>query len=186
MIQRGQFSIESIEKYCSRYQVKQNLEKADLIPVKQLVKLLNHVNLLSPIIHKEADGERVTYFMPAVLDCATPDELTTAPPPDTNNPEPLLITFSCGYVPTGTFCGLITRLVSLGPNGILGLTWELVEEGVKRNCISFHVDYANKVTLLCHDRCYELRVERNTSDISLHDLCSHILSVILYILKSLV
>ena len=185
MIQRGQFSIESIEKYCSRYQVKQKLEKADLIPIKQLVKLLKHINLLSPIVHKEADRERVTYFMPAVLDCATPDELTTAPPPDINNPEPLLITFSCGYVPTGTFCGLITRLVSLGPSGILGMTWELVEEGVKRNIVSFHVAKSNKVTLIARESYYEIRVLRKLFEVSLHDLCSYILSVILYSLKSL-
>ena len=186
MIRMGQFSLESIEKYSAGYQVKKNLKKNELIPPNQLVKLLKHVNLLSPIIHKQEDGsERITYLMPAVLECSSLDELTTPPPPDDNNPEPLHITFNCGYVPTGTFCGLITQLVSRGPHGILGLTWDLVEHGVKRNCVQFHVDYANKVTLMCHDRCYELRVKRNNSDIPLHDLCTHVLSVILYILKNL-
>ena len=186
MIQMGQFSLESIQKYCAGYQVRKNLKKNELIPPKQLVKLLKHVNLLSPIIHKQEDGsERITYLMPAVLECSSLDELTAPPPPDDNNPEPLHITFSCGYVPTGTFCGLIVQLVSRCPYGILGLTWDLVEHGVKRNFVQFHVDYANKVTLMCHDRCYELRVERNNSDITLHDLCTHVLSVILYILKNL-
>ena len=186
LIKLGQFSIESIEKYCTSAQVIEKLEKDELIPAKQLVKLLQHVNLLCPVTHTEVGViKRITYLMPAVLGCASLDKLTTPPPPDDNNPEPMHITFSCGYVPTGTFCGLITQLVSRGPHGILGLTWDLVEHRVKRNFVQFHVDYSNKVTLMCHDRCYELRVERNNSDIMLHDLCTHVLSVILYILKNL-
>ena len=179
LIRKGQFSIESITKHCK------NEGKEELIPAKQLIQLLKHVNLLSPIIHKEADGERITYLMPAVLDSATQAELTTPPPPDADNPEPLLITFKCGYVPTGTFCGLITQLVSRGPDGILEFVWDLVEDSVKRNLVSFYVDYVNKVTLICHDRCYEVRVTCNDPDISLHELCAHILSAILHILRDL-
>ena len=186
LIRLGQFSIDSIEKYCYCDGVSDRLEKQELIPTKQLVKLLNHVNLLSPIVHTNEDGtEQTTYLMPAVLECATPDELTAHPPADANNPESLFITFSCGYVPTGSFCGLITRLVSDGPSEIIGLKWEFVEEGVKRNCVSFYVNYDNKVTLISHDRCYEVRVTRNDPDFSLHDLCANVVSAILYTLKSL-
>ena len=186
LIKRGQFSMESIEKYCYSEEVTKKLKDNDLIPAKQLIKLLKHVNLLSPIIHKEPDGsERVTYLLPAVLECASPEELTTPPQTDTNNPQPLHITFTYGYVPTGTFCGLITWLVSKGPNKILGLTWELVEEGVKRNYISFFIDFLSKVTLVCHERSFEIRVSKNCSQLTLHDLCSHVQSVILYSLKTL-
>ena len=185
LISKGQFSIESIEMHCENAQVSEKLKKKELIPAKQLILLLKHVNLLSPIIHKEADGERITYLMPAVLDSATQDEITMPSSPDTNNPEPLLITFECGYVPTGTFCGLITQLVSRGPRGILDFVWVLVEDGVKRNYVSFYVDYATKVTLICHDRCYEVRVVSNDPDIPLHELCANIRSVILCTLKEL-
>ena len=186
LIKMGQFSIDSIEKYCFCEEIMKKLQREELIPAKQLVKLLNHVNLLSPIIHTKKDGsERITYLMPAVLECATQDELSTPTSPDDNNPEPLFIAFSCGYVPTGTFCGLITRLVSLGPTKIFGLTWKLVEEGVKRNCISFYIATSNIVTLIAHERCYEIRVTRKTPQITLHELCSYVLSVILYTLKSL-
>ena len=186
LIKRGQFSIESIEKYSNDAQITEKIEEEELIPAEQLIKLLKHVNLLSPIVHKEADGsKRITYLMPAVLECATQDELTTPLPPDANNPESLFVTFKCGYVPTGTFCGLITRLVSLGPHGILGLVWELVEECVKRNCVSFHVAIFNKVTLIAHERCYEIRVTLNHKKIKLHNLCSYVFSAILYTLKSL-
>ena len=185
LIKRGQFSVELVEILCKNKQVSEKLEKKELIPAKQLIRLLKHVNILSPIIHREADGERITYLMPAVLGCATQNELTTPPHPDADNPEPLLITFKCGYVPTGTFCGLITQLISRGPDGILDFVWDLVEDSVKRNLVSFYVDYVNKVTLLCHDRCYEIQVTRDDPDITLKALCTNILSVILHILKEL-
>ena len=181
LIKMGQFSLEAIEKYALTSQISKKIEEGELIPAKQLIKLLKHANLLSPIIQ----GEQITYLMPAILECASPEELNTHPPPDANNPEPLHITFACGYVPTGTFCGLITRLVSLGPAGIFGLSWKLVEEGVKRNCVSFFVAQTNKVTLIAHENCYEIRVSRNHDEITLHDLCSYLLFVILYTLKSL-
>ena len=180
-IRKGQFSLESIEMHCSV----QSSEKQEVIPAKQLIQLLKHVNLLSPIIHKQADVDHITYLMPAVLDCATQDELITRPSPDANTPEPLLITFKCGYVPTGTFCGLITQLVSRGPGRILDLMWDLVEDDVKRNFISFYVDYVNKVTLICHDRCYEIRVIRGDPNISLYKLCTHVYSVISLVLNDL-
>ena len=183
LIKMGQFSIDSIEKYCLGFE---RIENMELIPVRQLVKLLNHVNLLSPIIHTAEEGtNHITYFMPAVLECAAPDELTPSCTPDANNPDPLFITFSCGYVPTGSFCGLITRLVSDGPSEIIGLKWELIEDGVKRNYVSFYVSIVNKVTLISHDKSYELRVTRNDPDISLHDLCTNVVSTVLYTLKSL-
>ncbi len=188
LIRKGQFSLEAIERHCKlNVQVTKNLENKLLIPSQPLVKLLKYLNLLSEITHKDEHGERITYLMPAILDCATQDELTNPPQPDANNPEPLHITFSFGYVPTGVFCGLITRLVSQGPHGILGLMWELVEDGVKRNYVSFYVEYVHKVTLLSHDRSYEIRVERNAeqTDFSLHDLCSYTLSAIQYSLKTL-
>ena len=185
LIKKGQFSIESIKIHSKNAQVSKKLDKNKLIPATYLIQLLKHVNLLSPIIHKEADGERITYLMPAVLECAPQDELTTPPLPDDNNPEPILITFKCGFVPTGTFCGLITQLVSRGPDGILDFVWDLVEDGVKRNYISFYVDYVNKVTLICHDICYEVRVSRDDPDIPLQELCAHILSVILDVLREL-
>ena len=185
LIKKGQFSLESIEKYCSNAEVTAKLENKELIPAKQLVALLKHVNLLSPITHIFQGKVHTTYFMPAVLECASEHEMAHPPQPDENNPYPLHITFECGYVPTGVFCGLITHLVSCGPNGIFGLEWRLDEDGVKRNFVTFCVDHVNKVTLLSHESCYELRVMREDSDTSLHDICAHALLVVLYNLRNL-
>ena len=182
LVKKGQFSIKSIEMCC------RNVEIFKLIPAKHLIKLLEHVKLLSPISHMDetsAEVVRTTYLMPAVLECASQEELANPHPPDTNNPEPLHITFSFGYVPTGVFCGLITRLVSQGPHKILGFKWKLVEDSVKRNCVSFYVDGVHKVTLLSHEKSYEIRVSREDPESSLHDLCAHAISVVLYFLKTL-
>ena len=178
----GQFSIESVEEYAKS---DKKLKKEELIPIQQLVKLLQHLNLLSQITHTKVDGgKRTTYFIPALLVSASPVELTASPQPEDSHPEPLCITFTCGYIPTGLFCGLINRLVSIGLKGILGLRWELVEEDIKQNCISFCVANASQVTLISHKNCYEVRVTHRDSKISKHDLCSYILSAILYTLKS--
>ena len=69
----------------------------------------------------------------------------------------------------GVFCALISRLVSRGSasEGILGMKWELMESGVKRNLISFHIDEADHViTLIAHVSCYEIRVIRQDRSIS--------------------
>ena len=41
------------------------------------------------------------------------------------------------------------------------------------------------MTLLSHERCYEIRIIRNLDRMSLHDLCAYVLSAILYVFKSL-
>ena len=185
LIKKGQFSLESIEKYCSSAEVTKKLENKELIPAKQLVVLLNHANLLSPITHTVQGKVHTTYLMPAILECASDQQMGCPSQPDGNNPEPLYITFDCGYVPTGVFCGLVTRIVSHGPNGIFGLEWRLEEDGVKRNFITFCVDHVHRVTLLSHDKCYEIRVTREDPETSLHDLCAHVLLAVMHNLKTL-
>ena len=177
--EKGVFSIRSIEMYCAQFD---ELEKQDIIPIDKLVELLKFANIVSPI---KIEGKEA-YFMPAMLECASPEELTQPPKPDANNPEPLFISFSCGYVPTGVFCGMITHLVSMSTKGkILGVKWKLKQKTIKQNCISFLVQHVNVVTLLSHERCYEIRLNRRQDSISLHDLCTHVLSAILYVLKSI-
>ena len=177
--EKGVFAVRSIENYCAQFD---EFEKQDIIPIDVLVELLKSVNVVSPI---KIDGKEA-YFMPAMLECASPEELTQPPKPDANNPEPLFICFSCGYVPTGVFCGMVTRLVSMSTEGkILGLKWKLKQKTVKQNFISFLVQNVNVVTLLSHERCYEIRGNRRQDSITLHDLCTYVISVILYVLKSI-
>ena len=178
-IEKGLFSIEAIEDALRR------TSHNSLIPIEKLVKLLEHVNLLSRIkVQKPQRGApSVHLFMPAILECAPFEELSSLPPTDANHPAPIFIKFESGYVPTGVFCGLVTRIVSKGPSEILGEKWELKNDHVKRNKISFLVGGLHIVTLVSHDTCYEIRIERKGTSTHLHDLCSQVLITVLYILK---
>ena len=182
---KGQFSVDAL-KVCLEAEDSEVLEKVEnkeLIPIENLVDLLKYINLLSSINSDKQAG--VTYLMPAILKCAPQKELITPPAPDLNTPEPVFIKFNCGYIPTGLFCGLITRLVSLSANKIFGMEWELKQSGVKQNCVSFFIHSVNIVTILSHENCCEIRLIRKQEPISLHDLCTHVLSVVLYTLETL-
>ena len=181
-IVKGQFSLNMVKR-CLSEENKEKLKQGKLIPVDVLVKFLEHSNLLSLIT---VSKQEVMCFIPAILECASHDELTKSPPPDADTPSPIKITFKTGYVPIGVFCALISRLVSKGSEGILGIEWELVESGIKRNLVSFRVDgKEHSVTLIAHADCYEIRLIRQDRDVSLHDLCSYVLSTVLYVMKEI-
>ena len=188
-IEKGQFSLETVKR-CLSKESKKLVEEGKLIPVDMLVKFLECSNLLSQITTKKKLGMRETTevmcFIPAILECASPEELTKSPPPDADTPSPIKITFETGYVPIGVFCALISRLVSRGSEGILGMKWELVESGVKRNLVSFRVSSSkHEVTLVAHVNCYEIRIKPRHEDIDIHDLCSYILSSVLFVIKQI-
>ena len=181
---KGQFSIDSLWKCCKAEfpEVEQAVRSSTLIPIDKLVKLLNYVDLLSPI----ESSEKVTYFMPAILERAPREELSNPPPSDEYHPEPLFITFKRGFVPTGTFCGLITRLVSLSNNKLFGIEWNLKQDGVKQNRVSFYIHNVNEVSFLSHEKCFELRLTygEEQGGLGLHELCTQVLSVVLYVLEN--
>ncbi len=177
----GQFSSATIKRCCSKSN-KAKVKEGDLIPVDKLVKLLEHVSLLAPIFGK---GPRPLYFMPAILECASKEELSNSPTIDSNTPSPIKITFKSGYVPIGVFCAMISKLVSEGQKGILGLKWDLRESRVMRNLVSFEVDSAkHHITLVAHANCYEIRIKRH-EDCDMHDLCSYVLTTVLYVMSGI-
>ena len=185
---KGQFSEDIIDlclKKDSNLEMLKQVQVRKIIPVKKLIILLKHVNLLSPISTMVDGKEVITYFMPAVLDCASKEKLLKRPTVDDNNPTPILITFERRYVPIGLFCAMVTRLVSRGCEGILGRKWKLMDTVVKRNCVSFQIDNS-EVTLISHVKCYELRISRkyHTVDlVDLNELCTYVLSTVQFVLK---
>ena len=183
-IEKGQFSLDTMKR-CISKKYEEEVRNHKLIPVEKLLKLLKHSNLLSEITTK---GSKETMcFIPAILESASPIELTKSPPPDADTPSPIKITFKTGYVPIGLFCAVISRLASKGNEGILGIKWQLVELGAKRNLISFRVDSVAKhmVTLIAHVDCYEVRVIRQDRDFTLYGLCSYVLSTLLYVMMAI-
>ena len=188
-VEKGQFSLDTVKR-CHSEENERKVKAGKLIPVDKLVIFLEHSNLLSPITAKKNVGrketEEIRYFIPAILECVSPEELANSPAPNADTPSPIKVTFNTGYVPIGMFCAMISRLVSRGRKGILGIRWELVESGVKRNLVSFRINAASHiVTLVAHVDCYEIRVIRKDESISLHNLCSYVLSTILYTIKEI-
>ena len=184
---KGQFSEGTIELCLKK---DSNLEKQindrKIIPVKKLIIFLKHVNLLSPISTTVDGKEVIMYFMPAVLDCASKEDLLQCPQVADVNPSPILITFECGYVPIGLFCAMVTRLVSRGCEGILGMKWKLMDSDVKRNFVSFQIEAAqHEVTLISHVRCCELRISRKDHKMDLNKLCTYVLSTVQFVLKEI-
>ena len=191
--ERGQFSIETIKRCFTN-----EANDSDYIPLEHLITFLQHVHLLSPISTREVSccGEipKIHYFMPAVLECASEEELYEIP--STTTPTSLLIFFKYGSssiiadsVPMGLFCAMVAKLVTDGYNDIFGKKWELDDtRSVKRNLISFHVGcYGHRVTLVSHATCYEIRVSLVSGDgtINLHDLCVSIYTSVMITLKVL-
>ena len=188
----GHFSLEMIT-HCNSVENKK-VKNNELIPVDKLLILLEHCHLSATITTVVKDSHTIkkdetTYFIPAILDCASREELAKPPPTGIDTPYPIKITFDPQYVPIGIFCAMISELVSRGGKGkgILGMTWKLVDSSVKRNLVSFHLDKVAKhfVTLIAHVDCYEIRVIRQYRDHSMYELCSYVLSTILFVMKEI-
>ena len=181
---KGQFSLDTI-RLCYTDESKKQVKDRKIIPVNKLIILLKHVNLLSPISTMVDGKEVIMYFMPAVLDCASKEDLLNCPQVNDGNPSPILITFERRYVPIGLFCAMVTRLVSRGCEGILGMKWKLMDSVVKRNFVLLQIDNRHEVTLISHVRCYELRVSRKNHKVDLNELCTYVLSTVQFVLKEI-
>ena len=193
-ILKGQFSLKTITR--CHLEENQGVKKDQLIPVEKLLILLEHSHLLAKITAVVKEGHttekiETMYFIPAILKCASPEELTKPPPlTGIDTPSPIKITFEPQYVPTGIFCAMISDLVSKGNKGkgILGMTWKLATDSpVKRNLVSFHIDESAKhfVTLISQVDSYEIRIIRQDRKYTMHDLCSYVLSTLLLVMKDI-
>ena len=191
--EKGQFLLETVEK-----SLPSSGDDLTVIPLENLIIFLEYVHLISPIKAKEvsirSETSVVRYFMPAILDCATQDELLTAPVPNNDTPVSLLLFFKYGSskelansVPIGLFCAMIAKLVSDGDEDIFGAEWKLVDSHVKRNIVSFRVGVCDHIVILVsHAGCYEVRVTRSdNSSIELYDLCTYVYTTIMAVLKDL-
>ena len=134
----------------------------------ELVKLLEYLRIITPMPDQE-----LTYFMPCHLKSARASDLKHSC--GDSDPAPLLVHFTCGYVPTGVFPFMITWLVSQNfPE------WRLIDEGMHKNMIKFQVgkDY-DDVTLLSHPQYIEIAVKRRAESVSVcHNICSTVESIL--------
>ncbi len=170
--EKGQFSLKDVQKATSGH-------TDSLIPLEKLVMLLQHLNVLTPIIPStpsSGDGHHTpepTYFMPCVLRSARASELKI----DTSSedPAPLMLRYECGYVPVGVFPSTITNLVSQQVEG-----WKLIQRGLYKNRVRFYVgDDYDVVTLISHPRFFEIIISRPKDYVTpTVSLCAHVRGVI--------
>ena len=191
----GQFSFNDIQKLSKKL-------KRGILPLPQLVKLLEHRNIIahisSPDSSTEENGaplskrpklasnvplrsdESVVYFMPAVLPSAQESDLNVSH--NSIDPAPLLIRFKSGIVPVGVFCASIASLVARKDQ----LGWILMEPQssdytLYKNRVTFRVNrYSGSydVTLISKPKQYEAHItlcSPSTSDGPSHDICKHVL-----------
>ena len=160
----AQFSLKDVKKATGSY--------ADIFPLPKLVKLLEHLSILTPL-PKEQGIVEPTYFMPCVLRSARADELKVAQ--SGSDPAPLMLHYECGYVPFGVFPAMITNLVSRQKE----LNWKMMRK-VLRNRVDFKTgkDH-NVITVISYPHYFEIRIARNEKhEKSTESLCSEVLTVI--------
>ena len=205
--QAGQFRFSDIKK------LSKNL-KSGILPLPQLVKLLEHRNIIARISSPDSSAkesgaplsetpqsvsrvpvcnESVVYFMPAVLPSAQESELNVSHNPV--DPAPLLIRFKSGIVPVGVFCASIASLVAQKRLG-----WTLQEPQrsgtqcgctLHKNCIAFRVNkYSGSydITLISKPKRYEVHITllRSPTGQPSHDICKHVLETVCHTLDHVI
>ena len=169
--EKAQFSLRDLKKATLKH-------TDDLIPLEKLVKLLEHLNILTPLPHPQPSAAtrsppEPTYFMPCVLKSARASELSITR--SKSDPAPLMLRYQCGYTPLGVFPAMITNLVSRQRED-----WELVVDGLRKNRVQFNVgsDY-DIVTLISHPRYFKYAITRSEDFVkSAESLCTEVLDVI--------
>ena len=177
----GQFSLEDIRGATASV-------SGDYIPLEKLVKLLEHLNIITPIAPSiswqstSSRASKVTYFMPCVLQNATREELNQWW--DSNysplSPAPLFIRYKCGFVPIGIFPAIIAQLVSID-------FLDLIDEDIKKNRVQFQIMRGNydRVTLISQPKYYAVHITRESSaDTSAHEVCSEVKRLVESTLKT--
>ena len=165
---KGLFSFADIEKI-------QEKTEGDNLPLPKLVKLLEYLNIISPIKPEGSIPQSdEMYFMPAVLGHAKENELLVEQSPTDPIPH-LMIPFKCGFVPVGVFCAMIARLVSQG--------WELyndTDHTLCKNRATFRIfDGTYDITLTSMPKWFEIHIARiATPDKALQEICQQVLKTV--------
>ena len=172
----GQFSLEDIRS---------SIVSGDYIPLEQLVKLLEHLNIIAPIVQSDPSPSQSSkvYLMPCVLESMSSKELGDSRKNDSNQllPASLLIRYKCGFVPLGVFPATIANLVGQSSHKL-----KLIEEGIKKNRVQFRLGAdRDTITLISQPKYYEVSIKRETfTKTPTHEVCHAIREIIQHTLET--
>jgi len=170
---KGRFSIQDLQTAMAG-------RADDLFTLQELVKLLEHLNILTPFQPSAQElpaGQDLPlapeYFMPCVLQSARDSEL--AVPCKPSDPAPLMLRYECGFMPMGVFPSMIANLVGQNRDG-----WKIIDTVLWKNKIRFRVgEDCDIVTLISHPCYFEIAISRSDGfQTPTESLCSHVRGVI--------
>ena len=168
----GQFYLDDIRE--ATVQV-----SGDYIPLRKLVKLLEHLNIIAPITSSQASSTQsseVSYFMPCVLQNATHEQLSKwwESSSSPHSPAPLFICYDCGFSLIGIFPAMIANLAG-------NESLQLIVDGIKKNRVQFLIlkgDYET-VTLISHPKYYAVHITREPdAETPTHEVCSTVRGIV--------
>ena len=146
----------------------------DIIPPEKLVALLEFLHMVAPIppvqdsVSSTDEEQEKVYLMPCVLHTASKEKLD-AMLTDESRPEciaPLMIRYTCGFVPLGIFPALIASLIG-------NKAFDLVKRDMMKNKIQFYYGHLQiLVTFLCYPKFYAIVIsELPIVEHELHEEC---------------
>ena len=149
--QKGQFTLSHIKDKTG--------QQTCPLTLNQLMDLLKYHNVLAEI---KQDQEEIgssqfeeKFIMPAVLKSASDEELSTLTAASSEG-QVIMIHFEGGFVPFGVFSTCTAHLIahqdSISPK------WQLCEDIVRRNRITFRVDGAVYVTIIARPQYLQIIV----------------------------
>ena len=172
----GQFSLEDIRGSIIGI-------SGDYIPLGQLVKLLEYLNIIAPIVQSDPSQSSKVYLMPCVLENVSSEELNDFRKFDSNQllPASLLIRYECGFVPLGVFPATIANLVGQSSHKL-----KLIKEGIKKNRVQFRFGAdRDTITLISQPKYYEVSIKRlPITKTPTHEVCHAIREIIEHTLKT--
>ena len=170
----GQFSLEDIRRSIIGV-------SGDYIPLEQLVKLLEHLNIIAPIVQSNPSQSSKVYLMPCILENVSSEELSDFRKIDSNQLllASLLIQYECGFVPLGVFPATIANLV--GQSSL-----KMIKKGIKKNRVQFRFGAdRDTITLVSQPKYYEVSIKRlPITKTPTHEVCCAIREIIECTLKT--
>ena len=153
----GEFSLNDIEEATQ--------SSSSLIPLEKLVKLLEHLNVLTALADEQ------TYFMPCVLRSQRASNLGLHTLQEWDPPS-LMLRYDCGYMPVGIFPSVITNIVSQGE-------WEIIKTDLYKNKVQFRVgEDRDIIFLICRPQYFEIAISQIQPRETTSSLCNHVREVI--------
>ena len=148
----GQFSLQDLVRATAK-------DSGDLIPPLKLVALLEYLHVIAKLygaqsLPSQSSEHNLVYIMPCVLEHASKEQLDVFHKDATKpfSASPLMVQFTCGFVPIGLFPAMIACLIA-------NKSFYLIRAGIKKNLVQFRYgSIQTLVTFMSRPKYYEITI----------------------------